>query len=317
MPSLVGSEMCIRDSINAEYMGYVSQHEKEKPFLKISRPPNTLLMSMIPIIIACLITSVLTEQQVPITPLYDGFVEGPSNGTFHLEFFYDLVCPDSRDQQFILQNIFKSYQFPNLKITYHMFPLPYHKNAYAIAQTMRVLASLFNDTEVIGFMNYFFPIQDKFYGDPTTSLTDAQILNMIADVVHGHFGQKLDTMSFIQRYHERTYDLEARSSWKYGCSRGISGTPISLANGVVIDGAQSFTLDDWLTFLGKYTKIVPVGEVFTPEMFLAQIHNGLPLIHRFLFSLNCLLLSFCCINMNVSYLLRLLSKTPRPMYSQL
>jgi hypothetical protein len=26
-----------------------------------------------------------------------------------------------------------------------------------------------------------------------------------------------------------TYDTEARASWKYGCSRGVSGTPTYLA----------------------------------------------------------------------------------------
>jgi len=44
----------------------------------------------------------------------------------------------------------------------------------------------------------------------------------------------------------RTYDLMTRSSWKYGVSRTVSGTPTFFANGVEIIGAYNFNLTDWL-----------------------------------------------------------------------
>ena len=38
---------------------------------------------------------------------------------------------------------------------------------------------------------------------------------------------------------------ETRYSWKYGCSRGISGAPIYLANGVVVDGSEAWGVKEW------------------------------------------------------------------------
>ena len=40
-------------------------------------------------------------------------------------------------------------------------------------------------------------------------------------------------------------DGAARASWKYGASRGVTGTPTFLLNGVVADATPSWTLDDW------------------------------------------------------------------------
>ena len=41
-------------------------------------------------------------------------------------------------------------------------------------------------------------------------------------------------------------DGAARASWKYGASRGVTGTPTFLLNGVAVaDATPSWTLDDW------------------------------------------------------------------------
>jgi len=53
----------------------------------------------------------------------------------------------------------------------------------------------------------------------------------------------------------RQYDIESRSSWKYGCSRGISGTPIFLANGVIIDGAENWDASTWTVFIQAKTVV--------------------------------------------------------------
>ena len=41
-------------------------------------------------------------------------------------------------------------------------------------------------------------------------------------------------------------DQATRASWKYGASRGVTGTPTFLLNGVTVaDATPSWTLDDW------------------------------------------------------------------------
>jgi hypothetical protein len=79
------------------------------------------------------------------------------------------------------------------------------------------------------------------------------VVRELAENVHAHFQAypqyKFEVNDLQTALGNRQYDLESRTSWKYGCSRGISGTPIFLANGVVLDGAESWQADDWKTFI--------------------------------------------------------------------
>ena len=43
----------------------------------------------------------------------------------------------------------------------------------------------------------------------------------------------------------------ARYAWKYAASRGITGTPQYLVNGVAAPQVQSFKKQEWMDFLHK------------------------------------------------------------------
>ena len=44
---------------------------------------------------------------------------------------------------------------------------------------------------------------------------------------------------------------KARYAWKYAASRGITGTPEYIVNGVVAPNVQSFKKQEWEDFLTK------------------------------------------------------------------
>ena len=44
---------------------------------------------------------------------------------------------------------------------------------------------------------------------------------------------------------------EARYAWKYGCSRGVSGTPFFMINGVLDPNAGGYAVDDWTKMINK------------------------------------------------------------------
>jgi len=44
---------------------------------------------------------------------------------------------------------------------------------------------------------------------------------------------------------------EARYAWKYGCSRGVSGTPFFMINGVLDPNGGSYTVDDWTKLINE------------------------------------------------------------------
>ena len=47
----------------------------------------------------------------------------------------------------------------------------------------------------------------------------------------------------------RNYDIEARASYKFACSKGVAGTPIFFVNGVLLDGAEKWKAEDWKFFI--------------------------------------------------------------------
>ena len=44
---------------------------------------------------------------------------------------------------------------------------------------------------------------------------------------------------------------EARYAWKYGCSRGVSGTPFYMINGVLDPNAVTYSVSDWEKMIDK------------------------------------------------------------------
>ena len=41
------------------------------------------------------------------------------------------------------------------------------------------------------------------------------------------------------------YDSGLRARWKYGCSRGVFGTPQFMVNGVMLAAQPTWTVKDW------------------------------------------------------------------------
>ena len=42
---------------------------------------------------------------------------------------------------------------------------------------------------------------------------------------------------------------KSRYAWKYGCSRGISGTPMFLVNGVFMADGPDYSVHQWENFI--------------------------------------------------------------------
>ena len=43
----------------------------------------------------------------------------------------------------------------------------------------------------------------------------------------------------------------ADRAWEYGCSRGVSGTPFFIINGVLDHNAGSYSVSDWTKMINK------------------------------------------------------------------
>ena len=74
--------------------------------------------------------------QVPIPRREVGFVygSGPANASVHLDFYVDLVCPASKMALPTVLKVADLYGPDTLRLTTHLFPLPYHRVGFYAAK---------------------------------------------------------------------------------------------------------------------------------------------------------------------------------------
>jgi hypothetical protein len=97
------------------------------------------------------------------------------------------------------------------------------------------------------FADFIFAQQSNFWNgaiaNQTLAATDALLAQMVV-------ANKLSTASaFAAGMASPTINMDARISWKYGCSRGVAGTPTFFINGVTLDADPSWSLADWRSVL--------------------------------------------------------------------
>eukprot|EP01015_Nassula_variabilis_P015920 TRINITY_DN2397_c0_g1_i3.p1 TRINITY_DN2397_c0_g1~~TRINITY_DN2397_c0_g1_i3.p1 ORF type:complete len:208 (+),score=30.93 TRINITY_DN2397_c0_g1_i3:118-741(+) len=200
--------------------------------------------------IAILISVVACEQLVPIPETENGFRSGNQNSKLHIEAFYDLACPDSRNHYFLFQKLFGSFAHYPFRFTVHHFPLPYHQYAFLLHKGAQNVYEQLDNEGLEEYIDLIFKHQEEFGGPATEDLKTKDVKLKLFLLAQKHFGQRLDVEQFLNALNGP--GMEVRTNWKYGCSRGIPGTPVLLANGVIIDGADSWNEDKWLSFLKNY-----------------------------------------------------------------
>ena len=97
-------------------------------------------------IIAILALIPLIYAQTPILPRPDGYVyhKGSAEAPIQMEAFIDLVCPDSKTAWPILKKLADSYGPNKLRLTFHINPLVFHRQAYYAAMVSKLLFDHFN-----------------------------------------------------------------------------------------------------------------------------------------------------------------------------
>lgn len=69
---------------------------------------------------------------IPATPLGHVYKNVPASAQIHIEFFIDLLCPDSKAAFPVLKRVGDHYG-NKVRISTIQFPLPYHRNAFLAA----------------------------------------------------------------------------------------------------------------------------------------------------------------------------------------
>ncbi|KAK9090565.1 hypothetical protein Sjap_023742 [Stephania japonica] len=188
---------------------------------------------------------------ITIPPKFDGFVYGNRPAfdpdAIIIEAFMDPVCPDSRDSWPPLKRALRHYG-SRLLLIVHPFPLPsvpisyyiipfccegyllklncgYHDNAFVTSHALHIVDKL-NASATLSMLELFF---------------EQQVVKLVVNVV----GNSLET-SVRSGFNDRKTDLSTRVSFKYGCSRGVYGTPFFFVNGFVLpDAGDAIDYKGW------------------------------------------------------------------------
>jgi hypothetical protein len=196
-----------------------------------------------------------TSAQTPIPSRPDGYAlgSGPATAPVVLDAFFDLLCPDSSAAWPTIKKVIAVYP-TQLYFLLHTFPLPYHTNSFIANQGMHVIdrASHHNASALLAYTDLLFDIQQDFYNAATADKTITQVIVALASAVET--GGLLPSAAFVKGIADSGINEETRVSWKYGCSRAVTGTPSFLLNGVFVNADASWQLSDWQSIIDPIIK---------------------------------------------------------------
>ncbi|KRX00262.1 Thioredoxin-like fold [Pseudocohnilembus persalinus] len=209
------------------------------------------------VLILAVYAKVTPDQNVPISKVYDGLTLGNPDAPFHIEAFYDLMCIDSKNSNLQLNQAFKKIDFENqdqVKFTYHIFPLPYHYNAFYTAVGFRYILDNFSPKEAKEYINLIFNYQDSLVNSATQDLTQDEIFKGMAKLVSSKM-VNVDEEDFYNALQNLDYKIDAMNSSKFSLGVHIAGAPYFWANGIPVIDAPNFKSADWVDFIHQYTDL--------------------------------------------------------------
>ncbi|CAH1802404.1 unnamed protein product [Owenia fusiformis] len=189
-------------------------------------------------------------------------VNGTSDSAnVEVDFFIDLMCPDSKAAWPVLTTVAASYG-SLLRLNVHSFPLPYHRVTWLSNKGSFLQPGVppSNTPKSHTTVNWFcfkwiakiFEVQEKFYNEPSFMKSDSEIIGELSQVA-ASLGVSADWVT-RSLHSDDTLENNARVAWKYGCSRGVAGTPTFFVNGVFVDAA-SWDEGKWHSFIDELLKL--------------------------------------------------------------
>ncbi|KAJ4962766.1 hypothetical protein NE237_022705 [Protea cynaroides] len=206
--------------------------------MEILKPKQGFLI-LSSLLFVCNLSVWTIHVQGSIPARFDGFVykdDLPHADTIMIEAFFDPVCPDSRDAWPPLKQVLEDYG-PRLSLIVHPFALPFHDNAFVTSRALHIVNKL-NASATYHLLELFFKHQEKFYNQQTHNMSRASVVDHIVRFVTKAVGD--DLLSAVESgFNDRNSDFATRVSFKYGCSRGVIGTPYFIVNGFPLPNAGS------------------------------------------------------------------------------
>lgn len=192
--------------------------------------------------VSTLLCLVLGQIPIPKTRLGYVYNGGSNDAPISLDIHMGPLCPDSRDALPAAKQVATHYGPKTLRLTLHMFPLPYHHHSFYTAIGAKAVLKL---SSVVSAYQYFDLVYNNLAmlsNDATVNMSTTQVLGLLA----GFASQVgIERQQFLATMAMPELDSECRGAWKYSCSRAVFGTPTFFLNDVTVAADPTWTLDDW------------------------------------------------------------------------
>ncbi|ETM99907.1 hypothetical protein PPTG_18447 [Phytophthora nicotianae INRA-310] len=219
-------------------------------------------------------------QRIPRRPPGFTLGSGSADAGVQLESYIDLLCPDSKSAYPGLKKLVEHYQANELRVCLVLFPLPYHQHAFATAEAAFTITTALGDKSFTTWLETIYTNQDIFWNKATKDLSPVQVVKKLKKLAQKTFPSLTDKQWDEQMtgYGRTDVDDHTRESWKYTCSRGMSGTPMYTLNGVPFEAGADWTFEQWYKVIDPLVKAnKPALELQAQTQVWKDVHlSGVP-----------------------------------------
>lgn len=200
-------------------------------------------------LVTVLVTVCSSQMIIPKRPLGYVYAAGSNNAAIHLDVHMGPLCPDSRDALPTVKQVADYYGTTTLKLTLHMFPLPYHHQAFLTAKGAQIVRKLGGgDATAYKWFEYIYANLDMLSNDATANKTTNSVIAQLSSAART---MGIDSEKFMEEMKDEDLETATRAAWKYSCSRAISSTPTFLLNDVIVEADPAWSLSDWKVVIDR------------------------------------------------------------------
>lgn len=199
--------------------------------------------------------TLLGPKKISLKPF--GYICGNAHhaASVRMEVFLDPCCPDSKRAYPTMKAVAEHFGPSVVQLKVHLFPLPYHRNSHVITKGAHVISEFKNKTTtnssaaVFAWLDLVYKNLDKLTPTATSKMNDGEVLDsLLAPMARAVCGIAPAAFATAVAPHTPA-DSAARLAWKYGCTRGVYGTPMFSVNDVFVNADPTWTLEQWVKMI--------------------------------------------------------------------
>ena len=181
---------------------------------------------------------------IPIPSRPSGYRLGQSNAPIHIEIFFDLECPFSKQGWQTILQVIDTYSPEQILLIMQPMTLGNHRQSWDATKAAIAVAG--DDTyKFIDFVNYLFKHQAEFANEAFKDRTQTDWHHRLAEYALDAT-EWTDKTKFIQLFNSQEIYKQARVPARLAAVKSVWSTPTFFINGAEATNLSSqSSLEDW------------------------------------------------------------------------